>query len=503
MNEMKPPVPATTEPERTEEANISDADYSTTESGCQMLNFSDAQERRLKQRMNRLSNAVEKANRMKADGASAAAISEMLNGATRTLKPLLTQAALESVLSDLGITVRFNRVTHEVEFSGVRRRWPKLKESDYYSAIPIKLRDMVFEHFKDATRNNIEDLLGVVSLENGFNPILELIKAEPWDSVNRFPELYGIMGVTDTDELSKTLIHKWTLQAVSLLHNTLERDYSADGMLCLQSRAQGIGKTRLASALAMRPRWFRDGAKYNPNNKDSIIETVGYFVAEFGELERILKPSQMEDFKLFITSSNDEYRISYGRRASRNPRMTSFIGTCNSAEFLIDDENRRFWVIPIREINLDALERFDAVQFWRGAYQEWKREEAKGRGGVCYRLTPPEKAALKARNVLFQASLDGQSEVESIIEPAREDKSGEFVWAWSNVSDWMERNPVLTERRLSSRTVIAALNRLDIAKNEKAVRSGINGSPIAKGKARLLPFRHGEVKRVVEETEML
>ena len=75
MDKTTTPVPAT-EPERATEAeNISNvSDYSTTESGCQMLNFSDAQERRLKQRVNRLSNAVEKANRMKADGASAAAI---------------------------------------------------------------------------------------------------------------------------------------------------------------------------------------------------------------------------------------------------------------------------------------------------------------------------------------------------------------------------------------------------------------------------------------------
>ena len=291
------------------------------------------------------------------------------------------------------------------------------------------------------------------------------------------------MGITD--ELSKTLLHKSSLQAIALLHNTRERDYSADGMLVLQG-VQGIGKTLFCSVLAMKPRWFRDGAKLNNYDKDTIIQTTSYFIAEIGEIERVFKPSQLEFLKSFLTSSNDEFRPPYAHDAIRNPRLTSFIGTCNSKEFLIDDENRRFWVVPVSSIHLDALKKFDALAYWREIYAEWEKEYHAGNGGTCYRLTTEEKAALHTRNTGFASQLNGQSEVESIIFPAQMDKEN-FMWRWSTVSDWMSAWEILERRHLSSRTVSLVLNRLGIEKNEKAVR-GVWGRPIASGKGRFLPF---------------
>lgn len=256
----------------------------------------------------------------------------------------------------------------------------------------------------------------------------------------------------------------------------------------------------------MCPRWFRESAKYRAGDKDSVIESTAYFIAEYGELERVIKPSQMADFKAFITMSNDEYRVAYGHRAERNPRITSFIGTCNSPEFLTDDENRRFWVIPVSRIDLDALRAFNAPQFWKQVYEQWTRERAAGRDRACYELTPQERAALESRNGLYQEALPWQDELEAIIEPARADTFRQkYVWAWASVTEWMGAWELTQKYKiLNAKDITPTLNRLKIEKSDKDKRSGVSGKKIGAGKARLLPFRKGEAKpAVMKEMEPL
>ena len=138
------------------------------------------------------------------------------------------------------------------------------------------------------------------------------------------------------------------------------------------------------------------------------------------------------------------------------------------------------------------------MQLWRQVYQKWTREEANGRGGDCYRLTPEGKAALDSRNVVFQEALPWQDEVETIIEPARADAfRQEYVWAWTSVSDWIGYWKLNEKRNLSAKDITPALNRLKIEKSESNKRSGLTGKPCGKGKARLLPFRQGEAKPAV------
>ena len=75
----------------------------------------------------------------------------------RTAKPLLTQTAMEQVLSDLGIRIRYDRISHEITFQGVRRHWNKLEEQDYKTSIPVKLRDIVFDSYRKSNVNDIRD----------------------------------------------------------------------------------------------------------------------------------------------------------------------------------------------------------------------------------------------------------------------------------------------------------------------------------------------------------
>ena len=56
----------------------------------------------------------------------------------------------------------------------------------------------------------------------------------------------------------------------------------------------------------------------------------------------------MDTVKAFLTKSTDEYRIPYGKASLHYPRITSFVGTVNDEQFLIDQTgNRRFVTIPL------------------------------------------------------------------------------------------------------------------------------------------------------------
>lgn len=435
----------------------------------------------VRRRLEKMRTALSEADNMIHDGATASDILSMLSNKTTEQKPLLRQADLEEHLSEIGVEACYDVISHEISFPGADRVWPKLDVGEHLSKIPIKLRDQLYDNFKKAGANEICDLLGLIAAEHSVNPVLDLITTEPWDGVRRFHTIVRALHL-ESDNLSKTLIGKWMLQGIALLHSSIPQNYSPDGALVLQGK-QGIGKTSFGRVLSIRPEWFKDGGRLNRYDKDLIVQLTAYFIAELGEVESTIRATDVELLKEFITSGRDEYRLPYERTGTKQPRRTNIFATCNSVDFLVDPTgNRRFWTVPLPNgIDLPALEKLDALQLWREYYQYWKKEEAAGRGGVCYRLTAEERAALEERNAQHRAAVPGQSEVEAILADAAEHPEL-YQYKPANVSDWMETFPIFDTRHLSSNTVGKALTACGIER-----KSYRQGSKTFKGY--VLPFR--------------
>ena len=184
-----------------------------------------------------------------------------------------------------------------------------------------------------------------------------MAKAPEWDGHDRLPELYDIMRINDFDDLSKTLVHKWLLMSLALLENRFDDAFGADGILVIQG-PQGIGKTSLVSKLGLSPKYTKIGLYVDTRDKDTIIRATSAWICEMGELETTLK-SDMERLKAFITADYDRYRLPYARSDTTIVRHTSFIATCNSDKFLVDETgSRRFWTVPCQEIFFDLGEAF-------------------------------------------------------------------------------------------------------------------------------------------------
>ncbi|MBE6772290.1 MAG: hypothetical protein E7547_09150 [Ruminococcaceae bacterium] len=339
-------------------------------------------------------------------------------------KPPLDIDTLQDILNSEGITVRYNQITHSLDIRGVPGAYnPETVKSE----LPTVLWDCYRKRYA-CTASAIAEQLDIIGGLNRFNPVKELLDgAEPWDGIDRVEQLYKILGIGDDDKLSRTLVYKWLLQALSLAFNDELHPFGADGILVLQG-AQGIGKTSFVRKIGALPELTKTGLYIDHRDKDTVRRVTSAWISELGELETSLR-SDLERFKAFITSEVDEYRLPYARSDSRFIRRTSIVATCNSERFLVDSTgSRRFWVVPVEKIDLDELKTFNALQLWKQIQSELIDNEQ------GFRLTPSEREELARRNASFDKPLKAQSEIEDILTEAG--GSNRFEWVWQTVTEF-------------------------------------------------------------------
>lgn len=107
----------------------------------------------------------------------------------------------------------------------------------------------------------------------------------------------------------------------------------------------------------------------------------------------------MEAMKAFITSLFDKFRVPYAKKAEIHPRLTSFGATTNSNDFLKEDEERRFWVVDVEDVDLAALDRVRFEYVWAEATELYKRL-----GKQSFRLTAAERDTLPMANRQYRAT---------------------------------------------------------------------------------------------------
>lgn len=303
-----------------------------------------------------------------------------------------------------GLSVRLNAISREIEIDGA----PSFEDTavDMWDALKTK--------YKGVSLDVVSVYLAKLARQNEYNPVLDVLEKTVWDGVDRFPQLFELMGLADV--MSRVLVRKWFNQTIALLYNDPADPFGADGCLVLQG-PQGTGKTSLLRHIAMRPNWFIEGAVINDGDKDTRRRVVTRWVAELGEVESTFRKADTAALKAFITQQVDAYRLPYGRSDVKTPRRTSLCASCNEPEFLVDATgNRRFWTVRFRGTPLPRadLEALDALQLWAQVYAtisgltyQEKKE--------CFRLTGDEQRQLAERNSAFEAPIKAQRELEDIL----------------------------------------------------------------------------------------
>lgn len=380
------------------------------------------------------------------------------------------------VLKDIDITVRYNQLLREVEVKGLPFYY---SEENAANVLPVFLRDhMKACDYEGATVLNIEGCLNCIADRNRYNPIKEYLNAGIWDGIDRFPEIYRILGVYSPRH--QTYIRKWFVQCVALGLNDEEDPIGADGVLVLQGE-QGLAKTSFFRIMAPFPRWFVEGTIIDMRDKDSQIKALRGWIAELGELDSTLKKEQ-SSLKAFVTLPEDRIRLPYARNETRSPRRTSFCGTVNPKDYLKDETgSRRFWTVPITSVDKKALFSLRAEwinQVWYQCYQLYKSDPN------GFRLTDAELKELQAENKEFEQSIPYELEILDKLDFSMPVERWEW-WSSAEVAELM-RGVADAKKVGKALAKIARDNGIDVPDAPETYKKS-HGT-----RMRLLPLLHAE-----------
>lgn len=338
-------------------------------------------------------------------------------------KPMIDFELFSEFIEKQKYSIRYNQITHNFEFFG----FDKGESVEHLAEnVPTILQDQLKKIYTHVSKQNVIDYITRYATRHKYNPVLSAIQSVKWDGKDRVAEIYKIFRIpADTEEgiYSRIYIFKWLKQCVCALYNDIENPYSLDIILVFQGK-QGIGKTRFFEMLALNPKFFGEGICLDPRDKDSIIQATSKWISELGELGSTMK-KDMDSVKAFLTKSTDEYRTPYGKASLHYPRMTSFVGTVNDEQFLIDQTgNRRFVTIPLSlDLVIDyntQIKPFDALQLWSQIYEIVRNEDK----ASCFRLSEDEKRYLEKRNAAFVKPMKGECEVLDILEEQQTPQQG-------------------------------------------------------------------------------
>lgn len=367
-----------------------------------------------------------------------------------------TIEALQNYLDSKGITVRHNVITNSIDISGYDHRE---SAEHILGNLPVIIYSDLAGVYKGVSVGIITDMLNVIATRDLYNPVLERLSAVVWDGKDHLQTVYDALRLDDGDELSRTLIKKWFWQGHALLRNDPMNPIGADGILTLAG-GQGIGKTSFFRKVSICKAFFREGQSINAD-KDSKRRVLTTWIAELGEVDTTLK-SDMGMLKAFITNAYDEYRLPYGRVDQINARRTNLGATVNGTKFLVDEENRRFWVVQLDNgIDLEKLSAIDAEQVWAQVWEQYAKNDLEG-----FRLTKDEQKQLASRNSDHSKELKGESEVMDILAQADNDPN-HWEYVAMTVSEFMEQNSAL--RKYTAVQVGKVLDKAGITASVKKV----------------------------------
>lgn len=369
---------------------------------------------------------------------------------------ILTTAVIRKLLGLLGIRIRLNEITWHVEMDGYPAEWSLANAENL---LPTLLMDYLrLAGIKGLAKGAVCDSLDMVAEEGRYNPVKDMLLSNTWDGQDRFAEMFDIWRVDDA--FSQLLTRKWLIQCIAMALNDEVRPQGAEGILVPQGE-QGVGKTSILRELIPLPRMFKEGARLDMREKDSYIQALNCWVCELGELDRTTTKDSA-GLKAFITQDLDEYRTPYARKAVRRPRRTSFCGTVNPDDYLVDvTGNRRFWTIQLRtKVDTDRLFRLTdewRVQLWAQVYVLYRSNQQ------GFRLTSEERAELERRNQQHLKTLDYELELKEL-----------FDWGIPE-ADWLEYSAAQLAERMrgcpSSRKLGRVLTK--ISREDNRVKSRV------------------------------
>jgi len=235
------------------------------------------------------------------------------------------------------------------------------------------------------SREFLTDLLSSPTYHIKYNPLKEwLLNLPIVDESDPFVDLMNLILLENPDDYFFALnsLKKWFVSAVKGL---FIENYIPKQVLIFRSFKENRGKTSFLQRLL--PFEFRRYCAFNPTlkgaGKDSELTLGNSFLVYFDEIDHFFNDRENRvRFKSFASQSFVNLRPAYSIQREYRPRISSFIGTCNSIEFLNEASGKsRFVIISIEGLknknyfkknNIpfkepDVAETFDFSRVWAEA----------------------------------------------------------------------------------------------------------------------------------------
>lgn len=267
---------------------------------------------------------------------------------------------LSYLLERMGVTVKYNVVNKKVEINGLNIS----KCSN--EAVALLLLGIAHENGLKISKDNTFSFLAAIADMNQYSPVCDFLEEAQKAYNGKQDYIRDMWANFELDPESGQdpdfcffLFKLWLISAVRMAFN--KGAEAAQGVLVLVGK-QGIGKTRFLYMLLPFKEWGAEGVSIDPQIKDDVIKSTGFWIVELGEFGETLKKEKLDRLKQFFTASRDIYRKPFHREPVDEPRRTVFIGTVNGDGFLKDRTgDRRYWVIAVKAIGNNPV---DLKQFW-------------------------------------------------------------------------------------------------------------------------------------------
>jgi hypothetical protein len=204
---------------------------------------------------------------------------------------------------------------------------------------------------------------------NRYHPVKDYLASIEWDGIERIEEwLIAHAGAPDTPFVRAVS----RIVLIAAVRRTRRPGCKFDEMLVLES-PEGKNKSTAFAVLAS-DEWFSDDAPLNAAAREVIERIRGRWIVECADLSGMTR-AEIEDLKAFLSRREDAAALKYDPETTKRKRSCIFVGTTNRTNYLISDTgNRRFWPVPIENINISTLAA-DRDQLWaEAAYWEAKGE---------------------------------------------------------------------------------------------------------------------------------
>ena len=337
------------------------------------------------------------------------------------MKPLksVPQETLQTMRTEIFLTANYDMRKNLM--TGVAEYRMKYSEDQTFKPLTEEVRnDMTIEAREQ----------GLKSWDQDVNRFIDSTRIEQYDPVNTWlddlPEWDGHDYIADlakrvpTDQPHWEKYLKFWLIGMVAQWRESDKQLTGNALTPLLIGRQGCGKTRFCKILL--PPELRDyyNDKLNFKNEfDLNIALTSFALINIDEFDKTTNSQQIV-LKYLLSSSDVKFRPPYGKTIKQYRRYTSFIGTTNQQQPLVDPTGSRRFVcvgIPAGK-NIDFTDNLDHRQLYAQALYLFNK-------GERFWLDDDEIQTLIEENVPYQRTVDL---VEMINETFRKPKDDEGRW---------------------------------------------------------------------------